>query len=414
MYFIDKITLGKKLYISPQYQDMIKYPQQFSLEEKQDLFRLLNQYKYQCWIACDCNAPHSLLVICVLRDYIYIRCKSKNTHLPSCHFFLVGTITLNSSTPKTIVPDARLLKYNLYHTPSQFKGTSTSQNKNGPINSRSISKLGQALYTIITDSKINVINTALGPISLFDQLKNITSSFDDPRKLIGKNIALKQFYRYSLTPQTLQSSEGVLIKATSSFPKGLKPFMLFTAIATTITNNSFTTKSNTSFTVNKTISLPSTWIDITKSAPYFLMASALLDSDMKVFLNDAFALPIYSMNLLMPLESNFERTILKIIFKLTSKIKDLIIEKPLICLQDEDKNKYRPDFIISSSNGKTIYIEVLGSTNELYLSHKSDMHDRAKQYCTYFLSVKAYDLQKEYERFTSSLQQALTQLAGKN
>jgi len=205
-----------------------------------------------------------------------------------------------------------------------------------------------------------------------------------------------------------------LIKAVSSFPKGFKPFMLFTTIATTITHNSFTTKSNTSFTINKTISLPSTWIDITKSAPYFLMASALLDSNMKVFPNDAFALPIYSTNLLMPLESNFERTILKIIFKLTSKIKDLIIEKPLICLQDEDKNKYRPDFIISSSNGKTIYIEVLGSSNELYLSHKSDMHERAKQYCTYFLSVKAYALQKEYDSFTSSLQQTLTQLVDKD
>ncbi len=42
------------------------------------------------------------------------------------------------------------------------------------------------------------------------------------------------------------------------------------------------------------------------------------------------------------------------------------------------------------------------------------MHERAKPYCTYFLSVKAYALQKEYESFTSSLQQALTQLVGKD
>lgn len=135
---------------------------------------------------------------------------------------------------------------------------------------------------------------------------------------------------------------------------------------------------------------------------------------MKIFLNDAFAVPIYSTNLLIPLESNYERTILKIILKLTHGLKDLMIEKPLICLQDDNKNKYRPDFIISSSNGKNIYIEVLGSTNELYLSHKSDMHERAKQYCTYFLSVKAYALQKEYESFTYSLQHALTQLVGKD
>jgi hypothetical protein len=99
-----------------------------------------------------------------------------------------------------------------------------------------------------------------------------------------------------------------LIKASSSFPKGLRPFMLFTTIATTITNNSFTTKSNATFTIKNTIALPSTWINMYKSAPYFVLVSALLDSNMKIFLNDAFAVPIYSTNLLMPLESNYERT----------------------------------------------------------------------------------------------------------
>lgn len=70
MYFVDKKTLEKQLYISPQFQDIIKHPQQFSYEEKQSLFQLLTQYKDQCWISCSCNIPYSLLVICILGDYI--------------------------------------------------------------------------------------------------------------------------------------------------------------------------------------------------------------------------------------------------------------------------------------------------------------------------------------------------------
>lgn len=132
MYFVDKKTLEKKLYISPQFQDIIKHPQQFSFEEKQSLFDLLMQYKDQCWISCGCNAPDSLLVVCILRDYIYIRCKSKEMHLPSCHFFLVGQITLNDSAPKNVIPDARLLKYNLYTSPSKLKSPSTSHTNNTP------------------------------------------------------------------------------------------------------------------------------------------------------------------------------------------------------------------------------------------------------------------------------------------
>ena len=114
----------------------------------------------------------------------------------------------------------------------------------------------------------------------------------------------------------------------------------------------------------------------------------------------------------MPVESNYERTILKILFSACSRY-NIIIEKPLFDLITEDKKKYRPDFILTL-NKKKIFIEVLGSRSTDYLTHKHYISQIAESECYRYISVKAYELQSCYHSFVAELKELLEQLNKKS
>lgn len=411
MYFIDKNALTTKIPISNLEKSILENPHIFSKIEKQDLLNKLLKYKDNFWIICDCNRDKSLLVICILNGATYLRCKVRKEHIKSCRFYIAGQILLDNSSNSSMIQSSRCLRYNLYPIVSEITKSNQSSNTGGG-GSRVVSKLGQALYTAIVDSKINLIDSSKPYLPLIEQLQNVATTFNDPAKIIYKDIYLKRFYRYSLTQETLTNAENQLINAAKWFPQHIKPFMLFTTIATTLATHEFTIKKdNSKFRVSTQISLPSNWIDLQKSAPYFLLLSTILDASNKIFIKHAFALPILSTVHLIPIESNYERTILKIILGLVRNRYNVIIEKPLFYLCDDNKNKYRPDFILTNSNGKSIYIEVLGGKNEEYLKHKGEIELIARKYCDSYISVKAYSLILEYQTFVSHLQYALDRIS---
>ena len=148
-----------------------------------------------------------------------------------------------------------------------------------------------------------------------------------------------------------------------------------------------------------------------KICTLFLATSATLDQNNQIVLKDAFAIPIFNNTSLIPLESNYERTILKIVLSVCKSYDNIFIEKPLFDLSTQDKKKYRPDFILTFKN-KKIFVEVLGSSNDDYLMHKQYISQIAQSECYKYISIKAYELQAHYNNFVNSLKTVLEQIDG--
>lgn len=249
----------------------------------------------------------------------------------------------------------------------------------------------------------------------------LAESFQDPNKQIRKNIPLSKFYRGPINKKFFHSASEYLKKTKSWFPKAIEPFILYTIVASEISTNSLISKLDSEkYFVQKPISTSSGWICKSKSAPYLIIVSAILgakdeDKPPALVLQDAFAMPIFSTGMIMPLESNFERTVFKTLLDIVKKYSNIIIEKPLFDYIDEQTNqKYRPDFILYIKNKHDeefkIFIEVLGSANQEYLSHKKHISNISKKYCRAYISVKAYDWQNEYTFFTLHLTQILNKI----
>jgi len=95
----------------------------------------------------------------------------------------------------------------------------------------SCTKLGQILFTILDDAKVNIFYTN-SSISVFEQLTLITNAFNDDQKLIAKNIPLKKCYRYLLNDTMLTKAQIYFAKSHENHPKSehlnLKGFQGFT------------------------------------------------------------------------------------------------------------------------------------------------------------------------------------------
>ena len=109
----------------------------------------------------------------------------------------------------------------------------------------------------------------------------------------------------------------------------------------------------------------------------------------------------------MPVESNYERIIYKILFNQCKQYADIEIEKPLFDIFTVDKQRFRPDFIIHIKNKYQIFIEVLGSNNSDYLIQKQNIRKVAGKHCDIYLSIKAFELNHEYNQFIYNLRQAI-------
>jgi len=134
----------------------------------------------------------------------------------------------------------KVKRYDLYK-----QGFSLSTNdriiSNKNTTNKSLTRLGQVLYTIIDDSKVNIVKPD-NQLSILEQLTNITAAFQDPNKLITKDIPLAKYYRYVLKEETLAQAKEILQKSQNRFPHHLCPFVLFTTVVTEIADNYFITK----------------------------------------------------------------------------------------------------------------------------------------------------------------------------
>ena len=268
-----------------------------------------------------------------------------------------------------------------------------SKKVSASISHKNTSKLGSLMLSILDDSMVNLIEDEISPI--FDQLISITKAFENKyidKNLEKKKISLSKFYKYSLTKEVFKKAIGSLRYQRFILDKNTEPFLIFSAIATKITDHSFFNKKDSlEYKVINKIETTSGYIDKDKSAPYFIFTLAK-EVNKEVIFTNAFAMPIFSTSILMPVESNYERQNLSTLLQLKSKY-NFHITKPLFPMSYttlKEELSHRPDFVLdlitNSFNRKQIFIEVLGSANYEYLEKKEAITSKIPNY----ISIDAY------------------------
>lgn len=127
---------------------------------------------------------------------------------------------------------------------------------------------------------------------------------------------------------------------------------------------------------------------------------------------DAFVVPCYSEKTFIPVDSYYEREVLKRLFALqfewTQKGGALDIIKPLFDIEiDSEINGVLPDFILRTPE-KQLIIEVNGSHEPEYLQRKQQVHEKMRK-LGMVLSFDAYGAEKE-DRLTCLMNQFIIQV----
>lgn len=127
---------------------------------------------------------------------------------------------------------------------------------------------------------------------------------------------------------------------------------------------------------------------------------------------DAFVVPCYSEKTFIPVDSYYEREVLKRLFAIqfewTQKGDALEIIKPLFDIEiDSEINGVLPDFILRTPE-KQLIIEVNGSHEPEYLQRKQQVHEKMRKLGT-VLSFDAYGAEKE-DRLTYLMNQFIIQV----
>lgn len=242
-----------------------------------------------------------------------------------------------------------------------------------------------------------------------------TSLGQHSNPIIGslKTCLLKEVYRYSTSEESLTYAKRTL--AVAKFPEWLHPFVLFSSRSSIVQANSFSVLRRTDdrwhslhLRVASGVKKPSAWISFKNSNPFFLLVTLVQNATTKEHeFKDAFAMPIASLDNIMPVESHYERLVLKLLIQVISNgtnKEDYSIEKPLFVSKTNKGETYRPDFIVRKTSDTTqVFIEVLGSNNEEYNKQKELVTYRAKEYCDAYITIKGYEFEQEKASFAEKL-----------
>ena len=413
MHLIDKKTKVRQRSLSNYYQNILLNPEQYDDVCKKELANFLYKIKEHYWIECNCNCSESFLVIYSSKYQVSVRCKERKKHRNSCVFF-IKNLDLSLDKASHLVPTRRVRTYDLYAINHMYTSNATEFTNGANISNTS--KLGQALYTFFTDSKCHIYEFGRNHKSLYQQLKAFAAAVQLPCNKISQNLLLKSVYRYSMSEQSINYAKQDI--RTVQFPKHLQPFILFSTRSAIVAENSFSVAREVDkkwrafqFNVESGIKKPSSWIGFKNSSPFFLLATYILNAKTNQYkIKDAFAMPICGLQNIMPVESDYERKVLKLLIDSISKRsnqEEYLIEKPLFASKTEDGEIYRPDFVIRTEDKLPIFIEVLGSPNEDYQNQKNIISRRAKKYCRAYISIKGYEFDKEKTEFIRKIQSQL-------
>ena len=107
MHFIskkEKEILGR---LSKKQEEVLRNPAQYNEKERENLLETLLYYRSRSWLVCSCNDPFALLVVCLNKGKVFVKCKERLKHKEQCSFFLKG-VEISVISQKTLLPSKSL------------------------------------------------------------------------------------------------------------------------------------------------------------------------------------------------------------------------------------------------------------------------------------------------------------------
>lgn len=351
LYFAKKSFPNQREALSVHEEAIIKGDQDLKGAIRSEFVTKLLGIKEDYWLLCDCNERKPIIIICKKSSgVVYLRSRTKTDHTSPCLFAQSG-LEISEVNSSIFLPKRRVKTFSLYTQNEVLSVPDGEEEARGPSTLQNVNRLGQILYTLIDDGGLNVFILDQEPVSQLQRLKEALQ-----KKTIDQKIPLADYYHFALTEKSLDFAYEKLKDPrrvlNHSWPPRLKPFVLFMTVSPRLTTHEFFTRTQEPIKVDSEIRLPSKWINREKSSPYLVLAALTLDHHNMPYFRDAFALPILSDTQWIPLESSYERSILKMILGAVRTVgaDQFKIEKPLFCYSTDAGHPYRPDFIIYSKS----------------------------------------------------------------
>lgn len=250
-------------------------------------------------------------------------------------------------------------------------------------------KLSRILLTIIDDADLINLDHGRHPPTRYEQLKAVKNILSEYHFDKGKKISVQDY-----TEMYLEKTNKLCLKIKGNNWKkhGLAPQGYLIGIAKSFSDRKLVTLDN----VEVTIDTPIEYSGQNTKGPY--IAIILVGScNGGTFLTPlrAFTQPIFSEDLLIPVDSDFERKTLKILldcqktkkFSICKPVRDIAVDSNQLgentrgrkALLTVTKTTIRPDFILSYDDGRMVVVETMGYENTDYLDRKKRTHSDMRQ-----------------------------------
>lgn len=233
--------------------------------------------------------------------------------------------------------------------------------------------LRRLLFRVLETAHLHKIQST-GPAPLKDQYEAFNTAlgelhFDGGRTIALKNYAFTSIERIDWLKERLERKKP--------WPKPLEPQGFLMGAVSQIEDHSLVTSKGFTLPVSGKIAR---FGEDGTAGPYLVMALVGWDRDAQDWRAlRAYAHPLHSSALLIPVDSNLERKTLKLLIKLQEWLLDkksvrIIIEKPLADMPTGSRSPaVRPDFLLRVGM-KTVVVETMGYDDPEYLASKARTH----------------------------------------
>ena len=353
-----------------------------SSQAKDDLFTVLMDAKRRRhWIACDCESnngsnPPAMATICQRDSGLYLRrVIGYGEHAHTCMFHRKRSAE-NSSKNLRPAHKANAL-FGLYkqsRTRNISAAKPDTRTKPKATAGVQVPRLGRNLFRLLETARLTYLTADLPDIrEQYQSLKNATKGIQ-----IADGIPLNDFF-FTFPNQVKYA--GVKLRQTQArWPRNCSPHAFVFVVADEIRNMVLLCgqgERQTEIRLKHSLHKLSGRLGAL-SAPYGVLLTVAEYKDSGWFVPiDAFAAPIYSKQLLVPVDSSYERIVLNTLLSVAKSLRkrkvELMIEKPVFDIRISKESYCRPDFILRG-NGRTIVLEVGGSHEPEYLARKAETH----------------------------------------
>lgn len=387
--------------------------------EEQRLVRLLNDWRERgYWIACDCKRSEPPLMTVTRRDNgtLYItRINARGDHADHCP---MKGLSYKRSTNRSVSVTQACDMDAVLNLHRDAKSVATQKdNTEETDNSRQAGgytpRLARVLYTLLTKAKLNLID--INALSVVDQYQQLNQA--------AKQLKVSQQLPLSEVLYTHPKGVRIAFKTLNDQKKaGLwedKPYAVAVLVVDEIEDHDLICQlkdETLKLHVEGQLKFVSGRLG-EQSGPYLVIFTITDTAEKPGFYApyNAYAMPVVSKGLLVPVDSRYERMVIQALRKWLpwwqKKGLNVTIEKPLFdeeVMVDGESDVVRPDIILRTAN-KSCTLEVGGSLDKSYLERKARMHELMSQHRRVF-NFDAISAEKA-QRFDESLTALIKQIS---